>query len=121
MPQLFIAIVAFATADTILTYAIGKRLIGLNFERLQKEADFRYSLVRIRENAKSIAFLRREDIEGKLVDNRFRRVIDDMNNVNVVQRNMDLFTTLYNYISPGSFLLLWWRRNTLLATLNWAW
>jgi ABC-type uncharacterized transport system fused permease/ATPase subunit len=99
MPQLFIAIVAFATIGTLLTYAIGKRLIGLNFEKLQKEADFRYSLVRIRENAESIAFLRGEDIEGKLVDNRFRRVIDNMNNVNVAQRNLDLFTTLYNYLT----------------------
>jgi ABC-type uncharacterized transport system fused permease/ATPase subunit len=99
MPQLFIAIVAFATAGTLLTYAIGKRLIGLNFQKLQKEADFRYSLVRIRENAESIAFLRGEDIEGKLVDDRFRRVIDNMNNVNVAQRNLDLFTTLYNYLT----------------------
>ncbi|MHC5717307.1 MAG: ABC transporter ATP-binding protein/permease [Nostoc sp.] len=46
---------------SILAYAItigfyGKKLTQLNFEQLKKEADFRFSLVRIRENAESIAF-----------------------------------------------------------------
>ncbi|MDZ8023818.1 MAG: ABC transporter ATP-binding protein/permease [Nostoc sp. DedQUE11] len=46
---------------SILAYAItigfyGKKLTQLNFEQLKKEADFRFGLVRIRENAESIAF-----------------------------------------------------------------
>jgi len=55
-PQLFGAIIGYALFGSISTTALGRKLIGLNFEKLQKEANFRYSLVRIRDNAESIAF-----------------------------------------------------------------
>mmetsp|Transcript_21174 Transcript_21174/g.31591 ORF Transcript_21174/g.31591 Transcript_21174/m.31591 type:complete len:328 (-) Transcript_21174:1431-2414(-) len=55
-PQLFGVIVGYALFGTVTTTALGRKLVGLNYEKLQKEADFRYSLVRIRENAESIAF-----------------------------------------------------------------
>lgn len=45
--QLFIAIFLYATIGTVATYAIGRKLIRLNYEKLQREADFRYSLVRV--------------------------------------------------------------------------
>ena len=45
--QLFIAIFGYATVGTVATYKIGKKLIRLNYEKLQREADFRYSLVRV--------------------------------------------------------------------------
>lgn len=43
-PQLFGAIAAYAFAGTFITGFLGQPLIGLNFSKLQKEADFRYSL-----------------------------------------------------------------------------
>lgn len=43
-PQLFIAIVLFALFGTIATWIIGKKLILLNFEKLRREANFRYDL-----------------------------------------------------------------------------
>jgi putative ATP-binding cassette transporter len=95
--QLFLAIFLFATTGSLLTYCIGKKLIGLNFESLQKEADFRYSLVRIRDNAESIAFYGGEDTEGKEVSHRLQTVIGNMKELNVAQRNLDFFTTIYNY------------------------
>ena len=45
-PQLFGAIVIYAAFGTLTTATIGKNLVGLNYQKLQKEADFRYSLVR---------------------------------------------------------------------------
>ena len=63
-------------------------MIGLNYEKLQKEADFRYSLVRIRENAESIAFYAGEDIEGKEVSKRLDKVIDNKKDIIVAQRNL---------------------------------
>ena len=57
MPQLFIAIFLFASTGTFLTVCIGKVLIRLNYESLQKEADFRFSLVRVRENSECEYFL----------------------------------------------------------------
>lgn len=47
----------FATIGTVCAILIGRVLIKLNYENLQKEADFRFSLVRLRENAESIGML----------------------------------------------------------------
>ena len=96
-PQLFIAIFLFAGVGSIVTYAIGKKLIQLNFENLQKEADFRYSLVRIRDNSESIAFYGGEDIEGKEINQRLTIVIANMIEINIAKRNLNFFTTLYAY------------------------
>jgi len=99
MPQLFIAIFLFASSGTVLTVCIGKVLIRLNYESLQKEADFRFSLVRIRENAESIAFYAGEAVEERETDRRFARVIDNMTMINFAQRNLDFLTTSYNYLT----------------------
>ena len=95
--QLFIAIFLYATIGTVATYVIGRKLIRLNYEKLQREADFRYSLVRIRDNAESIAFYNGEDREYKSIGNRFNSVIGNMGELNIAQRNLDFFTTSYNY------------------------
>ncbi|EJK49930.1 hypothetical protein THAOC_31145 [Thalassiosira oceanica] len=68
MPELFFAIFAFASIGTVLTICIGKVLIRLNYESLHKEADFRFSLVRVRENAESIAFYQGEKVEEREAD-----------------------------------------------------
>ena len=78
MPRLFIAIFGFASLGTILTICIGKKLISLNYEALAKEADFRFALVRVRENAESIAFYCGEGVEKRETERRFGRVIDNM-------------------------------------------
>ncbi|KAL7550100.1 hypothetical protein ACHAWF_013331 [Thalassiosira exigua] len=99
MPKLFIAIFLFASIGTILTVLIGKVLIRLNYESLQKEADFRFSLVRVRENAESIAFYAGEPVEERETDRRFDLVIGNMTMINIAQRNLDFLTTSYNYLT----------------------
>lgn len=54
-------------------------------------------MVRVRENAESIAFLKGEATEAKAVDERFQHVVENMHDINVAERNLDFFTTLYNY------------------------
>jgi vitamin B12/bleomycin/antimicrobial peptide transport system ATP-binding/permease protein len=54
-------------------------LMRLNFERLKKEADFRFSLVRVRENAEAIAFYQGEDYESDRIKGRFVEVFDTSN------------------------------------------
>lgn len=83
MPQLFLAIFLFAFVGTFLTICIGKVLIRLNYEALQREADFRFSLVRVRENSESIAFYAGENVEERETDRRFEYVIDNMTMINV--------------------------------------
>ena len=72
--------------------------MGLNFLKLRREADFRYLLVRIRENAESIAFYGGEDVEGKEVSARLAKVVDNRRDINKAQRNLELFTTAYQYL-----------------------
>ena len=50
------AAVTYAVAGTAASLAIGRPLVGLNFAQEAAEADLRYGLVRVRENAESIAF-----------------------------------------------------------------
>ena len=65
-------LVIYAIAGTLITmFVFGKPLIGLNFLQLRREADFRFSLVRVRENAESIAFYRGERQESAQVKRRF--------------------------------------------------
>lgn len=79
LPQLFIAIILFAIVGTLFTILVGKVLVKLNYESLQREADFRFILVRIRENAESIAFYGGEALEDKQAKQRLNRVIDNKN------------------------------------------
>lgn len=99
MPALFIAIIVFAFVGTGATIVIGKVLIRLNYESLQREADFRFSLVRIRENAESIAFYGGEHVEERFTKQKFQRVIDNSNLINIAQRNLDVFITSYNHLT----------------------
>jgi putative ATP-binding cassette transporter len=69
-PQLFVAIIAYATIGTLITTTVGRRLVGLNFLQLQREAFFRYSLMRVRENSESIAFYGGEGLELKEIRRR---------------------------------------------------
>lgn len=66
---------------------------------LQKEANFRYSLVRIRDNAESIALFRSERNEAQHIERRFDHVISNAKAIIGTQRNLDFFTTFYNYLT----------------------
>ena len=89
---------AYAFCGTLITIFIGKRLVGLNYNQLRKEADFRYGLIHIRDNAESIAFYQGEEGEKKQIFKRFKEVLKNFNFLIGWQRNLDFFTTGYNYL-----------------------
>jgi putative ATP-binding cassette transporter len=97
-PTLFYAILVYAAFGTAVTAFLGKNLVGLNFDRLSKEADLRYALVRLRDNAESIAFYAGEDLEGQAVEDRLEKVISNKRKINVMERNLEYFTTAYRYL-----------------------
>lgn len=97
-PQLFIAIVAYAAFGTITTAWLGQDLVRLNYDQLTKEANFRYSLVRWRENAESIAFYAGEDLEGKVLGERLKVVVDNARDIIGNQRNLEFFTNGYRFM-----------------------
>ena len=68
------AAVVYAAIGSWLTYKIGGPLIGVNFELERANADFRYRMVRVRENAESIALYRGEPDEGRRLQGSFARI-----------------------------------------------
>jgi len=88
----------YSAFGTITTTLIGKRLITLNFTQLQTEADFRYSLIRIRENAESVAFYGGEERESKVIKKRFGAAVNNFQALLSWQRNLEFFTNAYKYL-----------------------
>lgn len=85
----------YAVFGTVLTHWIGSPLVGLSFEQQRREADFRFNLVRVRENSEQIALLRGESIERQRLLERFGRVSDNW--FAIMRRTMRLtaFTSSY--------------------------
>ena len=69
--------VVYAIAGTWLTFKVGRPLVGLNFQQQRYEADFRFSLVRLRENVESVAFYGGENRERGNFLAIFARVFDN--------------------------------------------
>ena len=104
---LSIGLIIYAVFGTAVMVIFGKRLIFLNFNQLSKEADFRYGLVHIRDNAESIAFYRGEAQESVQVKHRFLEAVRNFNFLIGWQRNLGYFRVSYRYatyIIPSLFL-----------------
>ncbi|MGE5659693.1 MAG: ABC transporter ATP-binding protein/permease [Actinomycetota bacterium] len=95
--SLSIFVIVYATIGTIIAFIFGKILIPINFQQLRKEADFRYGLVHIRDNAESIAFYRGERQEEIQVWHRFTQAFRNFNLLIGWQRNVGYFRKGYNY------------------------
>src|SRR6476469_8962009 len=92
-------LVLYALVGTIVTTVVfGKPLVRLNFEQLKKEADFRFSLVRIRENAEAIAFYRGEERESQQIQHRFLEVFDNVKRLLIWELNLNVLTNAYEFI-----------------------
>jgi putative ATP-binding cassette transporter len=97
-PLLFVVSILYAAAGSFVTFVIGRRLVRLNYDQLDKEANLRASLIYLRGNAEPVAISRREGhlIQlclknlGDLAAN-FRRII-------AVSRNLNFSTTGYNWL-----------------------
>ena len=86
----------YALIGTWLTHLIGKPLVVLNFEQQRFEADFRFNLVRTRENAEQIALLRGESAERTRLLSRFGFVVGNW--ISIMQRTKKItaFTATYS-------------------------
>jgi len=98
--EMVVFLVLYAIAGTIVTLLIfGKILIGLNYYQLRREADFRFSLVRIRENAEAIAFYRGERQESLQIAQHFGEVFGNYSKLIRAQLNLNLFQYAYSFLT----------------------
>jgi vitamin B12/bleomycin/antimicrobial peptide transport system ATP-binding/permease protein len=89
----------YALAGTLITHLIGNVLASLQFNQQRFEADFRYHLVRIRENGEQIALLEGEEMEKAELGTRFGRLVANFRLIMWAQKRLSWFTAGYNQAS----------------------
>ena len=93
------AAIVYAVAGTFLTRWIGNPLVRLTYDQQRYEADFRFSLVRLRENAESVAFFGGEQRERTIFEGRFARVVANWWDIIRRRKRLAWFTTGYSQIA----------------------
>lgn len=93
------AALLYALAGTALTHWIGWPLAQLNFQQQRYEADFRFNLVRVRENSEQIALLRGETAETDRLLDRFSRVVTNWMKIMSRLKKLTFLTSAYTQIS----------------------
>lgn len=98
--QLVIFLIIYALLGTLITTGVfGKKLISLNFTQLQTEANFRFGLVRVRENSESIAFYQGEDQEKNHLTKLFNDLYQNFNSLIIWQElYLGLFVNTFEFL-----------------------
>jgi vitamin B12/bleomycin/antimicrobial peptide transport system ATP-binding/permease protein len=89
------AALIYSGIGTWLSIKVGRPLVPLNFAQQRFEADFRYSLIRLRENAESVAFYGGEAPEYSIFRARFSNVVDNFWRIMVRRKHLSWFTASY--------------------------
>lgn len=97
-PLLFLIAILYAAFGSAVTVFLGKTLVKLNYDQLDKEADFRADLIHVRENAESVALLHREGRMRARLARHLHALVSNFRHIIVVNRNLGFFTTGYNYL-----------------------
>jgi putative ATP-binding cassette transporter len=97
-PPLFVVAVGYAALGTLMSFFLGRPLVGLNYRQSDREADFRSALIHVGENAEPIALLRREDQLKPWLTRRIDATVENFRRITSVNRNLGFFTTGYNYL-----------------------
>jgi putative ATP-binding cassette transporter len=97
--KLALWLLAYSVLGTALIVFASRKLVALNYDQLRLEADFRYGLVHIRDNAESIAFYRGEQQESREAGRRLDGAIRNYDKlivwealISVIQRSYDYFS-----------------------------
>lgn len=87
--------VLYAALGTWITHLIGRPLIGLNFQQERVEADFRFSLARLREYTEQVALLGGEPAEEQRLARRFGAIVDNYMRIVIRLIKLNTFTLSY--------------------------
>lgn len=97
------AALLYAVGGSIVSYYLGRPLIQLNYEHEKREANFRYSLVRFRENVEGVALYQGEEQEKKIFSIRFDQVIKNFYDIvkcSLIINTWNNFYSQFNVIFP---------------------
>jgi putative ATP-binding cassette transporter len=97
-PLLFAVAVSYAGIGSLLTIALGRPLVWLNYNQSDQEANLRAALIHVRENAESLMLVRYERHLGARLLRDLDAVVANFRRIITVNRNLGFFTTGYNYL-----------------------
>jgi putative ATP-binding cassette transporter len=97
-PWLVVTAIVYASAGSLGTILLGHRLVPLNNQQLQKEADFRFALGRVREHSGSVAQLGGHGGEKNRLLGKLNALVENFREIIRVTRNVAFFTREYNYL-----------------------
>ena len=86
----------YAIFGTALTHWIGSPLVNLDFQQQRLEADFRFNLVRVRENSEQIALLQGERAERQGLSGRFNSIVGNWYGIMSRTKRLTAFTQSYS-------------------------
>lgn len=89
----------YAVVWTWVAARIGNPLIWLNFNQQRLQADFRFSLMRLRENSEAVAFYRGESMERDHFDERFDRVYHNYKRLILRQKRFNWFSSYFSQVA----------------------
>ena len=89
------AAIVYALGGSLVTYRIGRPLVGLNARQQRAEADFRFGLVRLREKAEEVALHGGEALEHRSLAGRFTAILDNWRRLLLAQKRLTWFTAGY--------------------------
>jgi putative ATP-binding cassette transporter len=98
-PLVYFLIIYAVVGTLVTTVLFGRAMIGLNFLQLKKEADFRFGLIRIRENAEPIALYRGEEREMDHLSRCFQALFHNNNKLIKSQLLLNLFACAYKWLT----------------------
>lgn len=91
--------IAYAAAGSWLTWRVGKPMIALNAQRYAREAEFRFALVRLNENAENVSLFKGEADERRVLDPRVDEVIVAMRRLCFALARLTWITSGYGWIA----------------------
>jgi putative ATP-binding cassette transporter len=97
-PLLFAVAVVYAACGSYLTLTLGRPLIKLNYDQLDKEASFRSGLLHVRERAEAIMVASGEEQQNARLLQRLDEAIGNFRQITAINRNVGFFTTGYNWL-----------------------
>jgi vitamin B12/bleomycin/antimicrobial peptide transport system ATP-binding/permease protein len=97
---LFWVALVYAGLGTFVTHLIGRPLVKILFHKQRVEADFRFSLARLREYGEQVALLKGEPAEKVSLGRRFAAIVANYFDLINTRKKLIAFTQLYGQISP---------------------